>query len=355
MKKSFLFLFSLILLVSCKKNNTTPTPVITGDGTLAGTAPFKVGCAIDPNLLKNNAAYRAVVLKEYNSITVENSMKWSGIHPSQNVYNFTDADYVADFCATNNKRFFGHNLLWHGYNPTWLETYAGDSTAFENLLKTHIQTVVGRYKGKAIAWDVVNEVFKDDNSGALRTSESIWARKLGPDYVARAFKYAHDADPNALLFLNDYSQENNYSKLDGIKAMAADFKKRGIPINGLGLQMHIGINSDENGILAAISECAKTGLLIHISELDISVNSQKDATLTMTPALQEKQRIKYKKIVSFYKGIVPVAQQFGITNWNVGDGDSWLRGINGKNEFPLLFDEKYEKKPAYTGYLEGLQ
>jgi endo-1,4-beta-xylanase len=358
MKKNSLFfiLMSLSLFTACKDKIVTPVdPTPVGEVTLASAAPFKVGCAIDPTLLKNNALYRGVILKEYNSITVENAMKWGSIHQSLNTYNYADADFIADFCVTNKKRLFGHNLLWHAYNPSWLETFAGDSTAFENLMKSHIQNVVGHFKGKAVAWDVVNEAFRDDN-GAYRISESIWAKKLGTDYIARAFKYAREADPTAVLFYNDYNQESNSNKLQSILAMVADFKKRGIPIDGLGLQMHIGIGSSDNGILTAISEYAATGLKIHISELDVAMaNGQKDANLTATDALKEKQKQKYTTVVKFYKQIGPAAQQFGITNWNVGDADSWLRSFIQKNEYPLLFDDNYDKKPAYFGYLDGLK
>ncbi len=357
MKKNSLFLcfFAVATLLSCGKKDPTPDPVTpTGDVTLQTASTIKIGCAVDPNLLKNNTLYKGVVVKEYNSVTVENAMKWGAIHPSQTTFNFTDADYIADFCATNNKRLFGHNLLWHAYNPTWLENFSGDSTAFENLLKTHIQTVVGRYKGKAVAWDVVNEAF--DENGNLRVTESIWAKKLGKDYIARAFKYAAEADPTAVLFYNDYGQEYSSNKLQSIIAMAKDFKTRGIPLHGLGLQMHISIASSDNGILSAISECANTGLKIHISELDINLtNGVKNASLTFTDALAETQKQKYKTVAKYYKQVVPAAQQFGITTWNVGDADSWIRGTIQKNEYPLLFDENYNKKPAYTGFVEGLK
>ncbi len=355
MKKTILIIIGFSIFLSCSKDSgTTPTPTPTptpaGDS-LPSIAPFKVGCSVNPDLLKNNAAYRATVLKEFNSITEENAMKWGSIHPSQNTYNYADADYIADFAVANNKRLFGHNLLWHAYNPTWLENFQGDSAAFESLLKSHIQTVVGHFKGKAVAWDVVNEAFSD-GSGNLRT-ESIWYKKLGKDYIARAFQYANQADPSAVLIYNDYNQENDQNKLNAILAMVTDFKKRGIPIHGLGLQMHIGLNNSENGILNAISEYAKTGLKIHISELDISVNGQKDATLTFSTSIADKQKAKYQIVVGYYKSIVPTAQQFGITTWNVGDSDSWLRGFIIKNEYPLLFDDNYAKKPAYDGFVAG--
>jgi endo-1,4-beta-xylanase len=357
MKKVLFALLSIIIFVACKKTvDPTPEvpPVVTGPETLASASPFPVGCAIDHNLLKNNAAYRDIVVKEYNSITVENVMKWGEIRQLQGTFNFTNADYLVDFAATNKKRVFGHNLLWHSYNPGWLESFSGDSTAFENLMKTHIQTVVTHFKGKVAAWDVVNEAFNEN--GTYRTNESIWYKKLGKDYIARAFKYAREADPNVLLFYNDYNQESSSSKLDAIISMVNDFKRRGIPIDGLGLQMHISVNTSDNGILNAISESAATGLKIHVSELDVNLtNFVKNPNLTLTDALKEQQKQKYKTIAKFYKQLVPKAQQFGMTNWNVGDADSWLRQVIQKNEYPLLFDENYAKKPAYFGYLEGLK
>jgi endo-1,4-beta-xylanase len=322
--------------------------------TLYRTATFPIGCSVSPDLLKNNSAYRNIVLKEYNSITCENAMKWSALHPSKDVFNYADADYIVDFAKTNKKRSFGHVLLWHGYNPAWLESFSGDSTAFENLMKTHIQTVVGHFKGKVAAWDVVNEAFLDN--GTMRVSESIWMKKLGKDYIARAFKYANEADPDALLFYNDYGQEGNPNKLTAILKMVADLKARGIPIHGLGLQMHVSIGTNDLSISGAIIDYAKTGLKIHISELDVALsNYQKNASLTLTDALKETQKQKYKSLVKSYLRNVPKAQQFGITNWNVGDADSWLRSVIQKNEYPLLFDENYARKPAYTGYLEALR
>jgi endo-1,4-beta-xylanase len=356
MKKTLLCLFVFSILMSCSKDKTPTDPVKVPlvDTTLQAASNVPIGCSVDANLLRNNALYRGVVLKEYNSVTAENAMKWGSIHPSQTTYNFTDADYIADFCVTNKKRLFGHTLVWHSYNPSWLESFSGDSTAFENLLKTHIQTVVGRYKGKAVAWDVVNEAF--DDSGNQRVSESIWAKKLGKDYIARAFKYAREADPSALLFYNDYGQEYSANKLQAILTMVADLKKRGIPIDGIGLQMHIGINTSDNGMLTAISEYAKTGLKVHFSELDISLTGgTKNPSLVFTDALKETQKQKYKTVAKFYKQIVDPAQQFGITTWNVGDADSWLRGFIQKNEYPLLFDDNYNRKPAYYGFIEGLR
>ncbi len=330
--------------------------------TLQSVSPFPVGAAIDPGLLQNNAAYRHIVETEFNSITPENVLKWAGVHPAENRFDFTKGDILADFALKNHKRFHGHNLCWYQYNSAWVRNFNGDSAAWENLLKTHIETVASHYKGKATSWDAVNEAFHDD--GTLRVEDTnpadnkddgcIWARHIGKDYIAKAFIYAHEADPNALLFYNDYDQEIHPAKLQAIINMVNDFKKRGIPINGIGIQMHITINTPNEGISDAIKQLAATGLQIHIAELDIRVNTNKDTALTYTQALQDAQAAKYSFVVQQYKKLVPAKQQYGITTWNVGDADSWLRHFYTKNDWPLLFDDSYNKKQVYHSFLKAL-
>jgi endo-1,4-beta-xylanase len=366
MKKSFL-LFLLVWAVSCKTEDTPVTPVtppITTPTTpvvediLKTTATFPMGVAINPSLLANNKTYRDLILKEHNSITVENAMKWGTIHTSENGYNFADADYIVNFASDNKIRVHGHTLLWHAYNPGWLNNFKGDSTAWEGLMKNHIKEVAGHYKGKLAGWDVVNEAYND--AGGLRTglgSEgSIWATKLGDDYIARAFQYAAEADPNALLFYNDYGQEYSASKLRIIVSMVKDLQRRKIPIHGVGLQFHISIKSNITGIETALKDLVATGLKIHISELDVNFsNFQKDASITFSESNSLAQKKMYKQVMLAYRKIVPVAQQYGVTCWNVGDADSWLRSAIQTNEWPLPFDDGYQRKPAYFGIIEGLK
>jgi len=353
----------------CKKSNAgsnpgiIPPPIVTDTTTLKNVAPFKIGAAIDVSLLQNDGAYRSLLLTQHSSITTENVLKWPAVHPSETSFDFTGGDYIASFCAANNKRLHGHCLVWYQANPNWLINYNGDSTAWELLLKTHIQTVVGHYKGKASSWDVVNEAFHD-NDGSLRVQDiipgdnfddgSIWARHLGRDYIARAFQYAHEADPDALLFYNDYGQEWSDAKTDSILSMVNDFKTRGIPISGLGIQMHTDINAYEPGIVKAIQKFAATGLQIHISELDIAVNPSNDPALTFSSTLASKQADKYAFIVHQYKLLVPKAQQYGITTWNVTDKDSWIRTYLKHNDWPLLFDDRYSRKEAFIGFRDAL-
>jgi endo-1,4-beta-xylanase len=361
-----LFIFS-ISLFNCKKTRAVkdivPPVFVPDTTTLKNIAPFKIGAAIDVSLLQTDATYRNTLLQQHSSITTENTLKWQSVHPDQNTFNFTGGDYIGDFCLSNNKRLHGHCLIWYQANPAWLNNFTGDSLAWEVLFKTHIQTVVAHYKGKATGWDVVNEAFHDQD-GSLRVQDinpgdnfddgCIWARHLGRDYIARAFQYAHEADPAALLFYNDYGQEWSDRKTDSIIGMINDFMARGIPVNGLGLQMHTDISASNDGISKAIQKLANTGLRIHISELDISVNTSNNSNVSFSAALSQQQADKFAYIVQQYKLLVPPVQQYGITTWNLSDKDSWIRSYLKRNDWPLLFDDNYLRKPAYYSFRNEL-
>jgi endo-1,4-beta-xylanase len=369
--KIFFLKYSAILVLLCfvfinffcSKHESSIASIPQSDTTpLKNIAPFKVGASIVVPLLQNDSLYRNTVLQQYNSITTANTLKWYIAHPSENVFDFSGGDYIADFSAANSKRMHAHCLIWYFDNPDWLNNFSGDSLAWENLFKTHIQTMVAHYKGKATSWDVVNEALNDD--GSLRVNDknlsnnyddgSIWARHLGPDYVARAFIYAHEADTSALLFYNDYGQEWDDRKTDSIIAMINRFKARGIPVNGLGLQMHTNITASQDGIKKAFQKAATTGLLIHISELDVGVNPSNDRTVEFSEALAQKQANLYSFIVQQYKHLIPEKQQYGITTWDVSDADSWLVTELKRKDWPLLFDTNFIKKPAYFSFRNAL-
>ena len=354
----------LLCAMSCTKRvSSHPDPVPVDTTTLKSVAPFKVGAAIDVSLCQNDIAYRSILVKEHNSITTENALKWPTVHPAESKFDFSGGDYIAAFCVANKKRMHGHCLVWYTANPDWLNQFSGDSLAWESLFKTHIQTVVAHYKGKATGWDVVNEAFHDGD-GSLRVDDmdatdnfddgSIWARHLGRDYIARAFIYAHEADPDALLFYNDYGQEWGTRKTDSIIAMVSDFKKRGIPISGLGMQMHTDINASADGITVALQKLAATGLSVHISELDIGVNPSNDPSAIFTNARSQQQADKFGFIVHQYRQLVPTAQRYGITTWNVTDKDSWIVTYLNHKDWPLLFDNTYQRKAAYYSFRSAL-
>lgn len=350
------------LLISCK--NKSPV-LVDKTETLQSVSSFPVGVAVGEDLLKNNMDYRNVVINEYSSITSENAGKIESLHPQENVFDFSRLDTIVDFAMKNKKRVHGTTLIWHDFSDLkWLKNFQGDSTAWENMFKKHIQTVVKHYKGKVKSWDVVNEPFHDD--GTLRMEDrangddpgSIWARHLGKDYIARAFQYAHEADPEALLFLNEFDlQYSKYQKkIDAVVNLVKDFKNRGIPIHGLGMQMHIGVSASNDEIASGIRQLAATGLLVHISEVSILVSDWKrDTSLVFTHELQKKQSDKYQFIAQVYKQLVPPDKRYGITVWGVSDANSWIMGMFNLRDWPLPFDCLYRKKAAYYGFLNGLK
>ncbi|MGZ3763205.1 MAG: endo-1,4-beta-xylanase [Mucilaginibacter sp.] len=348
---------ALLLTASCK-NKTAPKP--TTEATLRSTATFPVGASINPDLLKNNYYYQGLAGTEFSSLTTENVLKFDWVEPQQNQFNFSDGDYIINFAVQHNQRVHAHNLIWHQALPAWVINFSGDSLAWEGIFKNHIETEASHYKGKVSSWDVVNEAIRDDD-GTLRNKDvyandgSIWRRHLGPDYIARAFQYAHDADQNALLFYNDYGQEWNGRKLDSIIALVTRLRLRGIPIDGIGMQMHIDINTDNSNIKTAMQKLEATGLKIHVSELDISVNPGNDPNIIYSNTLQIAQANKYQFIAETYRAVVPPAQQYGITTWDVSDADSWIPGYYKRKDWPMPFDANYKKKAAYFGYLKGLK
>lgn len=347
---------ALVLTSSCscaKMDHSTlgvtVDPPVTNKGSLKDM-PFPFGAAVNASILRSNASYKALVEKEFGSITAENAMKFGSLHPSENTYNWTEGDEIVALAQASGKRVHGHTLNWYKSLPAWVTSFSGDAAAWENLLKTHIQTVVGHFKGKVVSWDVVNEAFEDD--GTYRNS--IWVQKLGTDYIARAFQYANQADPDALLFYNDYGHEYSAAKRTAILNLVNSLKTRGIPIHGIGLQMHTRYNQTDANLSTAITTAAATGLKVHISELDIALNPDNVQTLGYTASLADQQAAKYQFIVKTYYAI-PKSQQFGITIWNVTDGDSWIPAEYKRPDWPLPFDANFQRKAAYQGILNGVK
>lgn len=318
--------------------------------TLKSVTPFPVGAAISTKRLKNNTVYRNLVIQQFNSITAENAMKMSKLHPSAYVFRWKEADELVDFAMANNIRLHGHTLIWPTRYPKWVDAFQGDRAAWLKLYKTHIQTIVKHFKGKVKSWDVVNEAFTD--GGNLK--KSIWLDKIGPDYIALAFQYAHEADPEALLFFNDYGQQYGGKKMAAILAMVEDFKKRKVPIHGLGLQMHLLVRTSESKIRKGINASASSGLLVHISELEISVKHKMPSSFTLTDELARQQAEKYRMVFEAFASI-PKKQQFGITTWNLGDKDAFRNSKIDNHDHPMMFDRNYQPKPAFKAVVEAMK
>jgi endo-1,4-beta-xylanase len=333
------------MLASCGHNDPIP-PVEPDPVSLRDAAPFPVGAALSITKLKNSDIYRTVAGTEFSSVTPENAMKMVNLAPSRkDQYSWADADYLVDFAKNNNMRIHGHCLVWHQSLPSWINSFSGTKDDWKALLHDYITTVVDHFKGKVASWDVVNEALMDD--GTLR--QTIWLTKIGWEYVELAFRYAHEADPNAVLFYNDYGQEYSKVKLAAINDTVMSLISRGVPIHGIGLQMHTNITQSAENIAFAISQTAATGLKVHISELDIALNNSKNLNYIMNDTDLATQKSRYRTIAAAMCS-VPASQRWGFTTWGLGDNDSWLTG---SPDFPLLFDGGYKPKSCYYGVQEA--
>nr|AAB95325.1 family 10 xylanase [Caldicellulosiruptor sp. Rt69B.1] len=325
---------------------------------------FSIGVAIPYRVLQNPVE-RAMVLKHFNSITAENEMKPDAIQRTEGQFNFDVADQYVDFAQSNNIGIRGHTLVWHQQTPDWFFQHSDgspldpnnseDKQLLRNRLKTHIQTLVGRYAEKVYAWDVVNEAIDENQPDGYRRSE--WYRILGPtpetggipEYIILAFQYAREADPNAKLFYNDYSTENP-KKRQFIYNMVKALHDRGL-IDGVGLQGHINVDSP------AVKEIEDTinlfstipGLQIQITELDISVyTSSTQQYDTLPQDIMIKQALKFKELFEMLKRHSD--RITNVTLWGLKDDYPWLS--KDRSNWPLLFDSNYQAKYNYWAIVE---
>ncbi|GAB3739684.1 endo-1,4-beta-xylanase [Spirosoma lituiforme] len=325
---------------------------IDSNATLKSVTSFPIGAAPGSALLIKNKKIYNLLANQFNAVTVHTYMN---IETAPNKFNFSEADYWIKYAETNPIRMHGHCLVYHVAAPDWLTNFSGSTSDFEKVVKNHIQTIVSRYKGKIKSWDVINEIFNDN--GTLRTSSF---RKLYSsdesymNFVKNCFIWAHEADPDALLFYNDFNYEISPAKLESVLKMVNNFRAAGIPINGLGTQMHITINTPEVNIGNSLYKLANTGLKIHISELDIKVNPLNVNNFIYSKDIEKIQASKYENIAKLYSQNVSYSQRYGITLWDLSDADSWLVTSN-NNEKPTIFDNQYNKKPAYYALLKSLK
>ncbi|MCC3158563.1 endo-1,4-beta-xylanase [Hymenobacter sp. 15J16-1T3B] len=316
---------------------------------------FPVGVAVGPQSLQGEEA--ALIKAQFNSVTPENAMKMGPIHPEENRYFWRDADAIVSFAQANQLRVRGHNLLWHEQTPKWLfKDAAGKPVSKAVLLqrlKDHIETVVKRYKGKIYAWDVVNEAISDNPQEFLRNSE--WLQICGDEFIAKAFEYAHAADPQAVLFYNDYNTERP-EKRERVYRLLKQLVDAKVPVHAVGLQGHWSLQEPtEQELRAAIERYASLGLKVQVTELDVSIYpwekerrakraGESDA---YTPALEQQQTEQYRmffRVFRDYKNVLT-----GVTFWNVSDRYTWLDTypVAGRKNHPLLFDQNLKPKKAF--------
>ena len=316
---------------------------------------FPIGVAVTTKDLTGDEAQ--LILKEFNSLTPENAMKMGPIHPKENEYYWKDADSIVAFAQHHGLKVRGHNLCWHEQTPAWLlKDDNGNHVTKDVLLerlKNHITTVVNRYKGKIYAWDVVNEAIDDDSTKFLRNS--LWYQICGPDYIAKAFEYAHEADPNAILFYNDYNTERP-EKRERVYRLLKQLVEAGVPVNAVGLQGHWSIyEPSPKDLTETIEKFSSLGLKVQITELDISIypwEKNKRPKLptdadAYTQQLEQQQTDQYRKVFKIFREYKNVIT--GVTFWNISDKNTWLNHypVEGRKNYPLLFDENLQPKKAY--------
>lgn len=307
---------------------------------------------------------QAVITQQFSEIVAGNLMKAPSLHPHENEFTFEDADQLVDFALANNLRVHGHTLVWYFRDdfpvmPEWMLNYQGD---WDAMVHNHITEIVTHFKGRVQSWDVVNESIKGTaGQGNIATEadyeQSPFYKNMGKEFIENAFISANKADPDAILYYNDWALSHNDARLDFTLEMINDFLDRDIPIHGIGFQMHTWLSwPSEDTIKSAFEKAAATGLMVKITEMDIRQVAPPARTGLdiLTPELSLKYKQRYKEIVLAYKEAVPPAQRGGISFWGLTDEDSWLQSVSTFSEWPLLFNADHTVKPAFYGVLEGL-
>ncbi|MFB8206771.1 endo-1,4-beta-xylanase [Streptomyces sp. NPDC056010] len=311
-------------------------------GALGKRSGVRIGTAVDMAALADDAPYRAKAASEFSSVTPENVMKWESVEPTRGTYDWKQADRLVDFARANGQLVRGHTLLWHNQLPAWLTT--GDFTADElrAILRKHITDEARHFKGRIWQWDVVNEAFNDD--GTLR--DSIWLQKLGPGYIADAFRWAHAADPKAKLFINDYNIEGVNAKSTALYDLVVKLRKQHVPIDGVGIQGHLSVQYNApHDIADNMKRFDALGLETAITEADVRVPMPSDSTK------QEAQAEGYDVLL---RGCLLTRKCTDFTVWGFTDKYSWVPDTFEGEGAANLFDEHYKAKPAYSALRDDL-
>jgi endo-1,4-beta-xylanase len=337
---------------------------------------FRVGAAInESHIMELDGRGVATIDANFDSITPENVLKWEKVHPTKGHFDFTLPDRYVEFGNRRGLVVIGHTLMWHSQTPDWVfQDDKGGVISRDELLarlRDHIHTVVGRYRGKVRGWDVVNEAIKDED-GTLRTDKP-WYQILGEDGVFTAFAAAHEADPNAELYYNDYSLANPVKRAGVIRLVKA-IRAKGLRIDGVGSQEHSGLEFPKaTDVDATMTDFANAGFKVMVTELDVTVlprpRNYYGAEIStiyanapeldayrggLTDDMQAKLASRYAELFSIYARHAATITR--VTLWGVNDGNSWLNGwpIKGRTDHPLLFDREYRPKPALIAVQRAL-
>ena len=351
----------ILLMILCSTCGQRPAVKSNAPGLAAYyDGYFPIGVALSPGSFANEDT--VLIKQEFNSITAENVMKMEIIHPEEDRYDWKRSDQLVAFAERNGLKIRGHALCWHEQVPGWMFVDDDGQQVSKKVLlqrlKTHIETVVGRYKGQIYAWDVVNEAVADESDRIYR--QSPWYQICGEEFIAKAFEYAHAADPDARLFYNDYNADWP-EKSTRISTMLSDLIDRGVPIHGMGMQGHWSVNNpSEAELTAALQKYTELGLEVQITELDVSIHPwekerremRADESDALTAEMARLQYEKYQSLFQFFRA--NKTQISGVTFWGLTDAHSWLGSypVKGRRNYPLLFGHDGERKEVYKAVVE---
>ncbi len=289
--------------------------------------------------MPSNPTIANLAAQQFDMVTPGNEMKWDTTEPQNGVYNFGPGDSIVSFAQSHGMRVRGHNLVWHSQLPSWVSSLP--LSQVQSAMENHITTEVSHYRGKVYSWDVVNEPFNDD--GTFRND--IFDQAMGSGYIADALRTAHAADPNAKLYLNDYNIEGENAKSNAMYSLVSSLKSQGVPIDGVGLESHFIVGQVPSSMLANMQRFAALGVDVAVTELDDRIQ------LPASSANLQQQATDYATVV---KDCLAVSRCVGVSQWGVGDADSWIPGTFPGWGAATMYDSNYQPKPAYSAALSAL-
>jgi endo-1,4-beta-xylanase len=319
----------------------TAVPAWAAGGTLRAAAEAQgkyFGTEVTGNMV-NNSTITNLAGQQFDMVTPGNEMKWDTIEPSNGSYNFGPGDGVVSFAKAHGMRVRGHNLVWQNQLPSWVSSLPLNQV--RQAMESHITTEVSHYKGQIYAWDVVNEPFNGDGSFV----NDVFNQAMGSGYIADALRTAHAADPGAQLYLNDYNIEGENAKSNAMYSLVQSLLAQGVPINGVGFESHFILGQVPSSMLANMQRFAALGVNVAVTELDDRIQ------LPATSANLSQQASDYAAVV---RDCLQVSRCAGVSQWGVGDADSWIPGTFPGWGAATMYDQNYQPKPAYSAALSAL-
>lgn len=277
--------------------------------------------------------------QQFDMVTPGNEMKWDTTEPSNGSFNFGPGDGIVNFAHSHGMRIRGHNLVWDSQLPSWVTSLPLNQV--QSAMQTHITTEVSHYRGQIYAWDVVNEPLNSD--GSLK--QDVFFKAMGSGYIADALRTAHAADPNAKLYLNDFSIEGENAKSNGMFSLAQSLLAQGVPLSGIGFESHFILGQVPSSMEANMQRFANLGLDVAVTELDDRIQ------LPATSADLTEQANDFSSVV---RDCLAVSRCVGVSQWGVGDADSWIPGAFSGFGAATMFDQNYNPKPAFTAVQHAL-